>query len=145
MVLIELLTRQKPISLDKRDDDDDDDERSLATRFLTCMENNCLEIILDPQIFEHGRKEEIIVVASIAQRCLNSKGKWRPTMKEVATALENCTIYRMSSMVKDGFEQVTDFKAKSITSSDIEYTWTTSCKSVCESSSDTHPLIFSTD
>ncbi|XP_047941058.1 putative wall-associated receptor kinase-like 16 [Salvia hispanica] len=122
VVLVELLTGQRAISFDKTDND-----RSLATRFLTCMEENCLDTILDPLILEQGIKEEMILVASLAQRSLNLKGKMRPTMKEVANELES---FRMSqNIVKDEFEEVKVFEGRPMMISDTEYSWETSYKS----------------
>ena len=107
--------------------DKTDNDRSLATRFLTCMEENCLDTILDPQILEQGIKEEMILVASLVQRSLNLKGKMRPTMKEVATELES---FRLSqNIVKDEFEEVKVFEGRPMMISDNEYSWETSYKS----------------
>ncbi|KAH6781211.1 hypothetical protein C2S52_000025 [Perilla frutescens var. hirtella] len=136
VVLVELLTGQRPISLDKTED-----ERSLATRFLTSMEGNFLDTILDSQV----SKGEVILVARLAQRCLNLKGKMRPTMKEVATELEN---FRMSSQmstsgVKDESKDASHFEGIPAVISDNEYRWTDSYKSLT-ASSDTDPLIFTT-
>ncbi|KAH6833600.1 hypothetical protein C2S53_016249 [Perilla frutescens var. hirtella] len=137
VVLVELLTGQRPISLEKTEYD-----RSLATRFLTSMEGNFVDKILDPQVLEQGRMEEVMVVARLAQRCLNLKGKMRPTMKEVATELESFRISQMSTTHKDESEEETAFEDMPTTISDIEYTWTASYKSVtASSSSDTHPLL----
>ncbi|XP_047983519.1 wall-associated receptor kinase-like 1 [Salvia hispanica] len=108
VVIVELLTGQRAISMGKTDDD-----RSLATRFLTCMEEKCLDKILDPQVLEQGRMEEVLLVARLAQRCLNLKGKRRPTMKEVSTELESFRISQMScSIVKEEVEDETVFEAK---------------------------------
>nr|GMD97409.1 wall-associated receptor kinase-like 1 [Ipomoea batatas]GMD97412.1 wall-associated receptor kinase-like 1 [Ipomoea batatas]GME00089.1 wall-associated receptor kinase-like 1 [Ipomoea batatas] len=67
---------------------DDDEDRSLVTRFLLCMEENSLWEILDVQVSEQGKKEDVMAVAWLAQRCLNYNGKKRPTMKEVAAELD---------------------------------------------------------
>ncbi|CAL5330472.1 unnamed protein product [Camellia sinensis] len=83
VVVVELLTGQKAISSSKSQEG-----RSLATHFLQSMEENCLLDILDPKILKDGRREEIMVVAHLANRCLNLNGKKRPTMKEVAVELE---------------------------------------------------------
>ncbi|XP_057796937.1 wall-associated receptor kinase 1-like [Salvia miltiorrhiza] len=140
VVVVELLTGQRPISFDKTEE-----ERGLATRFLTCMEGNCLDTILDPQVWQHGRKEEVILVARLAQRCLNLKGRMRPTMKEVAIELESYRISEMSSDVKVESEDVRAFEDMPTMISDIEYTWTGSYKNAStSSSSDTHPLMFPT-
>ncbi|XP_047953134.1 wall-associated receptor kinase-like 8 [Salvia hispanica] len=101
VVLAELLTGKMPISLDE-----EEEERSLATRFRTCMVRNCLDMILDPQILEQGRKEEVVLVAKLAQKCLNLKGKMRPTMKEVAIELESYRLSQRSIRVEDESEDV---------------------------------------
>ncbi|XP_047939147.1 wall-associated receptor kinase 2-like [Salvia hispanica] len=127
VVLVELLTGQMPISIDEQEE-----ERSLATRFRTCMIRNCLDTILDPQMLEEGKREEVILVARIAEKCLNLKGKLRPTMKEVATELES---FRMSQrcmtvegdsenvrVENDSEEIVRSFEDVPATISDNEYT-----------------------
>ncbi|XP_047977273.1 wall-associated receptor kinase-like 1 [Salvia hispanica] len=136
VVLVELLTGQRPISLDKTEE-----ERGLATRFLVCMEEECMDTILDPQVREHGRKEEVTLVANLAQRCLHSKGRMRPTMKEVVTELESFRMSEMSSGVNVESEDVRSFEDMSAMISDTEYTWTNSYKNASASSSDTHPLV----
>nr|GMD94394.1 wall-associated receptor kinase-like 1 [Ipomoea batatas] len=61
---------------------------SLVSRFLLRMEENRLMEILDVQVIEQGKKEDVVAMAWLAQRCLNFNGKKRPTMKEVATELD---------------------------------------------------------
>ncbi|XP_031131842.1 wall-associated receptor kinase-like 8 [Ipomoea triloba] len=85
VVLAELLTGQKPISFEVEDDED----RSLVSRFLLCMEENRLMEILDVEVIEQGKKEDVVAMAWLAQRCLNMNGKKRPTMKEVASELDS--------------------------------------------------------
>nr|GMD97408.1 wall-associated receptor kinase-like 8 [Ipomoea batatas]GMD97411.1 wall-associated receptor kinase-like 8 [Ipomoea batatas]GME00088.1 wall-associated receptor kinase-like 8 [Ipomoea batatas] len=77
--------RQKPISFEL----DDDEDRSLVSRFLLCMEENRLMEILEVKVIEQGKKEDIVAMAWLAQRCLNMNGKKRPTMKEVASELDS--------------------------------------------------------
>nr|GMD97394.1 wall-associated receptor kinase-like 1 [Ipomoea batatas] len=67
---------------------DDGEDRSLVTRFMLCMEENNLWEILDMEVSEQGKKEDIMAIAWLAQRCLNYNGKKRPTMKEVAAELD---------------------------------------------------------
>ncbi|XP_047943765.1 wall-associated receptor kinase-like 1 isoform X2 [Salvia hispanica] len=136
VVLVELLTGQRPISLDKTEE-----ERGLATRFLVCMEEGCMDTILDPQVREQGRKEEVALVAKLAQRCLNLKGIMRPTMKEVATELESFRISEMSSSVNVESEDVRSFGDMPAMISDTEYTWTNSYNNASALSSDAHPLM----
>ncbi|XP_057797247.1 wall-associated receptor kinase-like 8 [Salvia miltiorrhiza] len=109
VVLVELLTGQRPIDVRE-------EERSLVMRFLESMEENNLYKILDEQVLRHGKDEELSAVSWLAQRCLNWKGKMRPTMKEVARELESLIM-----LEEDGV-----CKAKSVIISDGEYAWTTS-------------------
>nr|GMD98371.1 wall-associated receptor kinase-like 1 [Ipomoea batatas] len=76
---------QAPISFEL----DDDEDRSLVSRFLSSMEENRLMEILDVEVIEQGKKEDVVGMAWLAQRCLNFNGKKRPTMKEVASELES--------------------------------------------------------
>ncbi|KAH6801407.1 Wall-associated kinase family protein [Perilla frutescens var. hirtella] len=139
VVLVELLTEKRLISLDKSDDD-----RGLAARFLTIMEENHLDTILDPRFSGQGRKEEVILVAKLVQRCLNLKGKMRPTMKEVATELESFRIFQMSTTIKDESKDEIAFEEMPTLVSDIDSTWTGSYTSATSSSLVTHPLILTT-
>lgn len=83
VVLVELLTGQKPVSSIRTNEG-----RSLATYFIISMEENRLLDILDAPVLEQGRSEQIIALANLAKRCLNLKGKKRPTMREVVIELE---------------------------------------------------------
>ncbi|KAB5514865.1 hypothetical protein DKX38_028771 [Salix brachista] len=84
VVLVELLTGQKAISFTRSEEQG----RSLATYFLMTMESNCLFDILDPQVVKQGKKEDVLMVASLARSCLRLNGKERPTMKEVTMVFE---------------------------------------------------------
>ncbi|KAL5581534.1 hypothetical protein UlMin_013976 [Ulmus minor] len=83
VVLLELLTGQKAVSLTRSVEEG----RNLAKYFIISMEKNRLFEILDAQVAK-GPKEEIVVVANLAKRCLDWNGRNRPTMKEVAMDLE---------------------------------------------------------
>nr|GMD05860.1 wall-associated receptor kinase-like 8 [Ipomoea batatas] len=99
---------QKPISFELEDDED----RSLVSRFLLCMEENRLMEILDVEVIEQGKKEDVVAMAWLAQRCLNMNGKRRPTMKEVASELDSIKAshsYLPSAM--EAFEIESDFIA----------------------------------
>ncbi|KAH9610606.1 hypothetical protein KSS87_009851 [Heliosperma pusillum] len=84
VVLVELLTSRRPISPDGFKE-----WRSLSCDFLSVMENSQLLDILDGQILKESKMEELLVVANLAKECLNTYGKHRPTMKQVATVLED--------------------------------------------------------
>ncbi|XP_021647292.2 wall-associated receptor kinase-like 8 isoform X2 [Hevea brasiliensis] len=84
VVLVELLTGREPICSTKSEE-----VISLATSFIQMMQNNKLFDIIDPRIKEQFFiKEEIMVVANLAKRCLNPNGKERPTMRRVTMELE---------------------------------------------------------
>ncbi|KAF8007394.1 hypothetical protein BT93_K1410 [Corymbia citriodora subsp. variegata] len=101
VVLVELLTGQMPISLLRAEE-----ERSLADYFVISMEQNCLLDIVDARVMEEGKKEEIVAVADLARRCLSSIGRNRPTMKEVAMALEGIMKPRSSSSFQRNQEKI---------------------------------------
>ncbi len=83
VVLVELLTGEKPVSAVRTQE-----VRSLATYFLLSMEENFLFDILDARVKMNGDKQEIMVVANLAKKCLHLSGKRRPTMREVTKELE---------------------------------------------------------
>ncbi|MFQ6627952.1 hypothetical protein Gotur_006553, partial [Gossypium turneri] len=84
VVLVELITGQKPIS----SSESNEVVRSLANFFLLSMKENSLLNVVDPMVMNSNAKEEVVAVAKLAKRCLNFKGKKRPTMKQVALELE---------------------------------------------------------
>ncbi|XP_031275917.1 wall-associated receptor kinase-like 8 [Pistacia vera] len=92
VVLVELLTGQKPISLTRSKEG-----RSLSTYFLHFLEEKHLFDILDAQVVKQGKREEIMAVANIAKRRLSISGKNRPSMKEVAMELEAIRASRKDS------------------------------------------------
>ncbi|KAL5581529.1 hypothetical protein UlMin_013971 [Ulmus minor] len=83
VVLVELLTGKKAIFISTSAED----YGSLVAHFNNSMEENRLFEIVDSQVMK-GPKEEIVVVANLANRCLDLNGRKRPTMKEVAMELE---------------------------------------------------------
>ncbi|KAF6163886.1 hypothetical protein GIB67_024741 [Kingdonia uniflora] len=83
VVLVELLTGKKPLSFTRSEED-----RSLATYFIVSVKENRLFQLLEPEIANEGKTEQIIAFSELAKRCLNLKGEKRPTMKEVAMELE---------------------------------------------------------
>ncbi|KAJ4717434.1 putative Kinase [Melia azedarach] len=83
VILVELLTGEKSIFSSATEEN-----INLAKYFIHAMKKNRLYDILHDQVKQTGKKEEIVAFANLAKRCLNMKGKERPTMKEVATELE---------------------------------------------------------
>lgn len=55
-----------------------------------------------------------MAVAKLARRCLNSLGRMRPTMKEVATELESLRISQIPSTGNDEPEEARVYEAKSM-------------------------------
>ena len=82
VLLAELITGEKAISLDRN-------KQGLASHFTSEMKNNNLFQIVDKTVVLNAdQKEEILVVARTAERCLEPTGDKRPTMKEVARELQ---------------------------------------------------------
>jgi len=95
-----LLTSEKAISSTRTQE-----SKSLATYFIQSMEENNLFDIIDSRVLEEGKKEEIIVTANIAKRCLDLNGKKRPTMKEVATELEAVQMLQKTLKLQQNYEE----------------------------------------
>jgi serine/threonine protein kinase len=83
VVLAELLASEKTISSTRTQE-----SKSLATYFIQSVEENNLFDVLDSRVFKEGKKEEIVVVANLAKRCLYLNRKKRPTMREITKELE---------------------------------------------------------
>ncbi|XP_058003983.1 wall-associated receptor kinase-like 2 [Hevea brasiliensis] len=101
VVLVELLTGREPIYSEKSEE-----LISLATSFIQMMENNKIFEIIDPRIIEQlSIKEEIMVVANLAKRCLNINGKKRPTMRQVTMELEAIWFSNEDACVEENKEE----------------------------------------
>nr|XP_043633315.1 wall-associated receptor kinase-like 1 [Erigeron canadensis] len=83
VVLVELITREKPISLTRFGE-----HRSLATHFMFAMEEGHVMSTFDAQMIKEATRDELLLIANLAMHCLNLNGKNRPTMKEVSVKLE---------------------------------------------------------
>ncbi|KAL8193855.1 hypothetical protein R6Q57_026097 [Mikania cordata] len=95
VVLVELLTGEKPISLTRFGEN-----KSLATHFMLTMQEGRVMSIFDAIVIKEGTRDELMIAANLAMRCLNMNGKYRPTMKEVATELENIRRSHVPSKVQ---------------------------------------------
>ncbi|XP_050259933.1 putative wall-associated receptor kinase-like 16 [Quercus robur] len=84
VVLVEVFTWRQELSFDKPEV-----ERSLVTYFLISWKENRLFKFLRKHIANEGYTEQLKEVANFAENCLRLKGEDRPTMKEVATELED--------------------------------------------------------
>ncbi|KAJ0464556.1 putative protein kinase RLK-Pelle-WAK family [Helianthus annuus] len=98
VVLLELFTREKPISLTRFGE-----HRNLATHFMFAMEEGRVMSIFDPVVVHEDSKGVVLEIANLAMRCLNSNGKHRPTMKEVAMELEGMRMSQVPATVQTSF------------------------------------------
>jgi hypothetical protein len=72
------------------------------------MKDNHLFDVLDPQVMMHGKKEDVLMVATLARSCLGLNGKERPTMKEVALGMEGIQKKSLSNQIsRQGFQHCT--------------------------------------
>lgn len=83
VILIELLTRKRPIFLSSMGD-----KQNLCHHFLQRQEHKTTVEIVDPQVLEEADQREIYEMASLAEMCLKLMGEERPTMKEVELRLQ---------------------------------------------------------
>lgn len=83
VILIELLTRKRPIFLNSIGE-----KQNLCHHFLQRQQNNTTTEIVDAQVLEEADQWEIDEIASLAEICLRLRGEERPTMKEVELRLQ---------------------------------------------------------
>ncbi|CAO2184609.1 unnamed protein product [Urochloa humidicola] len=83
VILVELLTRKKPIFLNFFGE-----KQNLSHCFLQTLRDKTTTQILDPQVFEEADEREIDEMASLAEICLKLRGEERPTMREVELRLQ---------------------------------------------------------
>ncbi|KAJ0659739.1 putative protein kinase RLK-Pelle-WAK family [Helianthus annuus] len=95
VVLVELLTGEKPISQTRIGE-----RKSLVTHFMLAMEDGQVMSIFDAIAIKEGTREELMTAANLAMRCLNMKGMYRPTMKEVSVVLETIRTSHMPPTVQ---------------------------------------------
>ncbi|KAL6842848.1 hypothetical protein ACP4OV_027161 [Aristida adscensionis] len=82
VILIELLTRKKPVSYISIGGHD------LVEHFVSLLSEHKLDYILDPQVTREG-DGEVIDVALLAAICVKSIREERPTMRQVEMTLES--------------------------------------------------------
>lgn len=83
VILIELLTRKKPIFLNSIGE-----KQNLCHHFLQRQQNETTIEIVDAQVVEEANHKEIDEMARLAEICLALRGEERPTMKEVELRLQ---------------------------------------------------------
>ncbi|XP_022684898.1 wall-associated receptor kinase 3-like [Setaria italica] len=82
VILMELLSRKKPISYRSPEGDD------LVNHFSTLVSEGKLAHILDPQVQKEGGGE-VVDVSLLAAMCVKFVSKDRPTMRQVEMTLES--------------------------------------------------------
>lgn len=115
VVLVELLTGQKPISFTRTQEEG----RSLASHFIILMQEDRLFEVVDARVLKEGSKEDILVVANLARRCLNLNGKNRPTMREVTAELEGIQMSQKATNGEQNYEEVDIVRYDSIEPWDV--------------------------
>ncbi|CAM0952668.1 unnamed protein product [Alopecurus aequalis] len=83
VIIVELLTRKKPIFLNSKDE-----KQNICSCFLQSLKDNTTMEIIDVQVLEEGNEKQIMEVASLASACLRHAGEERPAMKEVEVRLQ---------------------------------------------------------
>ncbi|XP_010417636.1 PREDICTED: wall-associated receptor kinase-like 10 [Camelina sativa] len=83
VVLAELITGEKSISFMRSQAN-----RTLSTYFTLAVKENKLSDIIDARIKDGCKINQVIAAAKIATKCLNMKGRKRPSMREVSMELE---------------------------------------------------------
>ncbi|KAF8114365.1 hypothetical protein N665_0039s0124 [Sinapis alba] len=84
VVLVELITGEKPVLTLSNTQE----IKGLADHFRVAMKENKFFDIMDDRIRDACKPDQVMAVANLARRCLNSKGKKRPYMREVFAELE---------------------------------------------------------
>ncbi|KAG2323867.1 hypothetical protein Bca52824_006595 [Brassica carinata] len=84
VVLVELLTGEKPSSHVRSEEKN----RGFAAHFVEAVKENRVLDIVDDRIKDECNLDQVMLVAKLATRCLNRKGKKRPNMREVSAELE---------------------------------------------------------
>ncbi|THG15008.1 hypothetical protein TEA_019386 [Camellia sinensis var. sinensis] len=96
VVLVELLTGKKALSFNRPEL-----EKNLAMYFVSSMKEDRLFEIVDEQVMNVAKSDQLKEVAILAKRCLRVKGDERPAMKEVAMELEGLRMMEKDSWVND--------------------------------------------
>ncbi|KAF2540799.1 hypothetical protein F2Q68_00029134 [Brassica cretica] len=96
VILAELITGDKPVVMLQNTQE----IISLAEHFKVAMKERRLSDIMDARIKDDCKPKQVTAVANLALKCLSSKGKKRPNMREVFTELERiCTTPEDSKVV----------------------------------------------
>ncbi|CAN8273367.1 unnamed protein product [Cochlearia groenlandica] len=139
VVLAELITGDKPVLTIHNTKE----IKSLAEYFKDAMKEKRFFDIMDDRISEDCKPEQVMAVANLARKCLSSKGKNRPNMREVYTELERiCTSTEDSQVQPQIDEEESDDEEdlKMINKSDSWSISVTAPELASSSCSDVEPL-----
>ncbi|XP_018449822.1 putative wall-associated receptor kinase-like 11 [Raphanus sativus] len=120
VILVELITGEKPVIILP----DSQEIRGLADHFRATMKENKFFDIMDARIRDACKPEQVMAVANLARRCLNSKGKKRPYMKEVFTELERISSSPENALVEIENEDGDEEEEEGMNMIEIADSWT---------------------
>ncbi|XP_018449691.1 LOW QUALITY PROTEIN: putative wall-associated receptor kinase-like 11 [Raphanus sativus] len=120
VVLVELITGEKPIITLSGSQE----IRGLADHFRAAMKENRFFDIMDARIRDACKPEQVMAVANLARRCLNSKGKKRPYMTEVFTELERISSSPENALVDIENDDGDDAEEEGMNMIEIADSWT---------------------
>ncbi|KAG2303295.1 hypothetical protein Bca52824_031946 [Brassica carinata] len=89
------------------------------------MKENKFFDIIDARVKDACKPEQVMAVANLARRCLNSKGKKRPYMREVFAQLEKICSSPEDSLMKIENEDGDDEEEEGMNMIEIADSWTT--------------------
>ncbi|KAJ4916180.1 putative wall-associated receptor kinase-like 11 [Raphanus sativus] len=110
------------------------------------MKENKFFDIIDARIKDACKPEQVMAVANLARKCLNSKGKKRPYMREVFAQLEKICSSPEDPLVKIETDKDDDEEEEGMNMIEIADSWTTGVTAPAfiivpsPSSSDVKPL-----
>ncbi|CAH8357255.1 unnamed protein product [Eruca vesicaria subsp. sativa] len=121
VILVELITGEKPVLTLPGSQE----IRGLADHFRAAMKENRFFDIMDARIRDACKPEQVMAVANLARRCLNSKGKKRPYMTEVFSELERISSSPENALVKiENDDDGDDVEEEGMNMIDIAESWT---------------------
>ncbi|XP_042506205.1 wall-associated receptor kinase 3-like isoform X2 [Macadamia integrifolia] len=112
VVLAELLTGKMPLLSEASGE-----RTTLAAYFVSSMKDGNFSRIIDDQILNDGKREQLLIVAELARNCLEDKREDRPTMKEVAKELDSLKMLYEQPSLQQNQEESEPFLGKPWTGS----------------------------
>uniref|UniRef100_A0A1J3HI58 Putative wall-associated receptor kinase-like 11 n=4 Tax=Noccaea caerulescens TaxID=107243 RepID=A0A1J3HI58_NOCCA len=120
VILVELITGMKPVITLP----DSQEIRGLADHFRAAMKENKFFDIMDARIKDSCKPEQVMAVANLARKCLNSKGKKRPYMRDVFIELRKICSSPEDSLVEIENEDGADEEEEGMNMIEIADSWT---------------------